>query len=449
MPSTIQARTTHALTACLLLLLVASTASLPYTADAAVALSKPPNNLGLVGYWSFNEGTDTQATDFSGNGNHGTLGTNGGGIPIWTNGKRGRALTFDGATNYVSVPSSPSLNPTSQITISAWVRANSWGGGRRIVEKGDSGNQYRLFDNGGTLSFYLSGVTELDAGPVPSTVVWHHIVGTYNGSTSSVYVDGVLLGSESPGQVVIPASSDNLYIGTRAACSISASNCFDGLIDEVRIYNRGLSATEVARLYQSGAVKLNASSADLDNGSMLANSLVGHWTFDGPDTGTTITDRSDQNNHGYFVGGPTSSAKVIGKLGQALNFVRANSTSVDIASDLMASGDRTACAWVHLSSIANDEFQSIFDTGGFYFLQYYFTGGQYFIFFTSQNSFGDAVLLPSSAPTAGTSLSIGGHVDSPTTYFNGTIDDARVYNRMLSAAEVKQLYKLGTVRITQ
>jgi hypothetical protein len=60
---------------------------------AGASLQKPPNNLGLVGYWSFNEGTGTKATDFSGNSNTWTL-TAG---PMWTNGKRGKALSFDGS----------------------------------------------------------------------------------------------------------------------------------------------------------------------------------------------------------------------------------------------------------------------------------------------------------------------------------------------------------------
>ena len=95
---------------------------------------------------------------------------------------------------------------------------------------------------------------------------------------------------------------------------------FKGTIDEVRIYNRALSATEVAKLYGSGAVKTNASSANLDNGSSLERGLVGHWTFDGADVTTVVADRSGQGNNGYFIGGATLSAKVIGKLGQALRF---------------------------------------------------------------------------------------------------------------------------------
>jgi hypothetical protein len=70
------------------------------TQSTRVALLKPPNNLGLVGYWSFNEGTSTVATDFSGNGNHGAFTDS----PVWTNGKRGKALDFDGSNDRVNIP---------------------------------------------------------------------------------------------------------------------------------------------------------------------------------------------------------------------------------------------------------------------------------------------------------------------------------------------------------
>lgn len=87
------------------------------------------------------------------------------------------------------------------------------------------------------------------------------------------------------------------------------------------------------RLYGNGAARINVSSADLDNGSSLERGLVGHWTFDGKDVTDKVYDRSSTAANGYVIGGATSSAKVIGKLGQALTFnnngeyVRLGSTS--------------------------------------------------------------------------------------------------------------------------
>ena len=97
----------------------------------------------------------------------------------------------------------------------------------------------------------------------------------------------------------------------------------------------------------SGAVRVGASAADLDNGSSLESGLVGHWTLDGKDTQSTITDRSGQGNHGYFIGGATSSAKVIGKFGQALSF-NGTSNRVDFGDidDLDAATQASFCMWL-------------------------------------------------------------------------------------------------------
>jgi Concanavalin A-like lectin/glucanases superfamily len=103
------------------------------------------------------------------------------------------------------------------------------------------------------------------------------------------------------------------------------NNDWDGRLDDVRVYNRALSATDVANLYAGGSIgatRENASSANLTMGTTLgpANGLVGHWTFDGADVTDKVYDRSGQGNNGYWNGSATSSAKTIGKLGQALNF---------------------------------------------------------------------------------------------------------------------------------
>ena len=79
------------------------------THEVNAAISKPPSNLGLVGYWSFNEGKGVTSTDYSGNGNKGTLiGMQGN---PWVNGKLGKALSFDGSDDYVNAGDNESLRP--------------------------------------------------------------------------------------------------------------------------------------------------------------------------------------------------------------------------------------------------------------------------------------------------------------------------------------------------
>src|SRR5262245_59107499 len=76
---------------------------------------------GLVGYWTFDEGTGTVASDSSGHNNTGTL-KNG---PLWTTGKLNTALQFDGIDDYVEVANSPSLSPTSAVSVSFWIKSGS------------------------------------------------------------------------------------------------------------------------------------------------------------------------------------------------------------------------------------------------------------------------------------------------------------------------------------
>ena len=255
---------------------------------------------------------------------------------------------------------------------------------------------------------------------------------------------------------------------------------FDGKLDEIRMYNRELTASEVAKLYQSGAVKTNASSAALDDGSSLASGLVGHWTFDGGDiTRNQIVDRSSQGNHGGFIGGATSSATTIGKLGQGLNFdgtddyVRvSDSTSLDILSSY------TQAAWVKLTALpaggnvatiasngsasyymvlANNELSCGFSAAHTTAAENLTTGVWYHVacaFDTVANTMTNYINGvqelqegETGDPSNPASEHTIGRFPSGIQHTNGVIDDVRVYNRALSPAAVKQLYQLGTVII--
>ena len=271
------------------------------------ALQKPPNNLGLVGYWSFNEGTGTVATDFSGNGNTGTL-TAG---PTWTDGKRGKALNFDGSGARVAVTQSsglPLYSTNTAYSVSAWVRGPAQIGGGIFHESNSGGNaEFVIVTDSASATGKLEIIIVNDAGSVvldskPDVIVldntWHHVVFADNNGTGKLYLDGV------PFDVNYTRSGAYTLNRTTIGATDGGGFAFTGTIDEVRIYSRALAASEVAKLYQSGAVKINASSADLDNGSSLESGLVGHWTFDGQDTNWTSAntgvtyDRSGNNNAG-------------------------------------------------------------------------------------------------------------------------------------------------------
>ena len=193
------------------------------------------------------------------------------------------ALYFDGSDEVI-VPSDASLNPTSGLTVMAWIRADDWNGNRRIVQKGVD-DQYRLIDEG-SLEFGLSGVTDGDiATPLPSTEVWHHVVGTYDGSSIKLYVDSILKISQSASGS-LATSSTSLYIGNKPLSSYSG-DFFKGSIDEVRIYNRALTIQEINNT--------------MTNASPTSDGLVLYFSFETL-LGSTCTDLSGYGNDGTING---------------------------------------------------------------------------------------------------------------------------------------------------
>jgi len=172
-----------------------------------------------------------------------------------------------------------------------------------------------------------------------------HFCYTFDGSTLLIYVNGQNVSATATSGFGLPSTS---FIGNRDG----SSGKWEGDIDDVRIYNRALSATEVAYLYNSGAAQIAASSATLQNGTTLQNGLVGLWTFDGNDinwTSETVADRSGQGNTGTLNGLNQRSA-VGGHLGQALSFDGSTSYVINSGFSLLGKSAATISAWFKTSS---------------------------------------------------------------------------------------------------
>ena len=253
----------------------------------------------LLAYWKLDEGSGGIAYDSSGNSSTGTVvgGT-------WTSGMIGSALYFDG-TDQVTCSNSPSLNPETAMTVAAWIDPDGWSGNPRILQKGQSDNQYRLLFQSGQLKFDLFGVTNgtVVTSP-PSAGTWHHVAGTYDGSLMGIYVDGQLVALQSAsGPIAI--TTDALNIGNKPR-SGNPFDHFSGIIDDVRIYGRALSAGEIGQLYQTDTV---------DDG--VANWWRQRYFGDGSTTNALScaicdADGTGQNNLFKYIAGldPTDRASV-------------------------------------------------------------------------------------------------------------------------------------------
>ena len=226
----------------------------------------------LVGHWKLDGG---EAVDFSGNENHGTV-TSAGPIEGAFN-DAGGALTFDGISSMVKTDNVSILNG-KELTLSAWIFPLSYPGACNhtspqivgIGEYGDQSPQLVVGRDTGLLSLHLrqadtpvgSYYYTASVEPVP-TNGWHHVVGVYDGAVSSLYLDGKLFESEEwsentwaggaefhvdPGPVRI----GNIEYGT-TNCPGIPHNPFHGSIDEVMIFNRALTPTEIAAYYHSHA----------------------------------------------------------------------------------------------------------------------------------------------------------------------------------------------------
>lgn len=233
----------------------------------------------LVGWWKFDETSGTSAADASGSGRTGDLRTP---LPTWTNqGHFGGALHFTGESGQgVVVGNHASLNLTSAISVSAWVKALDWDGNRRFVQKGNTDNQYRLLVEDDQLVWEIAGIGRLEA-PLPPLNTWFHVAGTYDGTKMRLYQNGVEL-KNADASGTMPTTANALNIGTKITTSPEGDH-FNGDLDDVRIYARALSATEIGTLAdQAGVLTIAASDGTAQKGT--SNNATFTITRTGPTT---------------------------------------------------------------------------------------------------------------------------------------------------------------------
>jgi hypothetical protein len=207
----------------------------------------------LVANWKLDEVTGLTAYDSSGYDNNGTLVGN----PTWTAGEISgdAALRFGDANDYVDCGNKSIFNLTQQITVSAWVDINmvprDW---TAIITKGDSAWRLSTAWSEKRFHFAVTGPPDWNSVSGATTVAsgeWHHVCGTFDGSTIRIYLDGVEDGNTAYSGP-ITTNSYNVFIGGNAEFPDQGYRSWDGLIDDVRIYDRLLTAAEVQDLFNQG-----------------------------------------------------------------------------------------------------------------------------------------------------------------------------------------------------
>ena len=290
-------------------------------------------NDGMVGYWNLDENGGTTANDNSGFANTGTstnmtwASTSGPGL-FFANTSFG---TFNGTSSRVSLAVSQLPAANAAQSISAWVNYSSLpSGATSIVALNGSSSAVRLGLNGSFLYVVNSTTSGLILTTPPSTGTWHHVAYTYDGTTNNLFVDGVAVSSTTTAHETGPVTS--AFIGATTA----GSEFFNGSIDEVRIYDRALTATEVSALAlgqtpgtsiathtfsdaYSASVGANVADMVIASGTVAGSSTVsieGSWfNYGGRFTGTGTVSLVSGGAEALLSGGSRFAALTINRSG--------------------------------------------------------------------------------------------------------------------------------------
>ena len=461
------------------------------------------NRSGPIGYWKLDEGSGSTAYDSSGNSNTGTLY---GGMATstvddsgWKSGKYGSALSFDGTDDRIIVPNTTSLQqPTTAITLEAWIKADTFTAvEEEIISKSIGSYYYKIYlaTNGKfVLDLNIVGTRRLLVSTLTlSAATWYHVVGTYDGTTRAIYINGVLDTSNALYTGALTSNTDDLSIGGRLPWTDYG---FDGLIDEVRIYNYARSADEIALDYNAGfAARFGPqSSCEKDPGSCMTKGLVGYWNMD-EGSGQTLYDGSGNANNGTV--GQTGSTESIdpkwtsgvsvpyrsGASGSGLSFDGVDDyVKLPAQTSVKNQSVRTLEVWIYSNTLGkpvifegtpegNSRLRIDVTTNGSITLAgRRLDADSYTIFATSSTGAittgvwynitgiydgntgnhkiyknGLDITVSSSGTTGAFSNTnpLNTFIGFSGASFSGTIDEVRIYNRVLSAEEIRYLYNRG------
>ena len=235
--------------------------------DVNLGQVSEPCDANLIGWWNFDEddGDGNVVTDSSGKGHHGVIETNDVNV-WWVAGRNDVNYALDFNDGRVLVPDAAELRPMHKVSVCAWIYYSDEQSSGRIVVKGADNKETYGLEVGGEdeLVFNVRDGNDPNAEDYPKYDAksdedaldrdeWIHAAGTYDGNTVKCYINGELAAeSNDPNTSAIPFLSqdtNDLAIGNRPD---AMDKPFKGIIDDVRVYNYGLSAAEVAYLATDG-----------------------------------------------------------------------------------------------------------------------------------------------------------------------------------------------------
>ena len=467
---------------------------------------------GLVGHWTMDETSGNTISDSSGSGNDGT----------WIDGDDedvsgetqtshvGTALDFDGSDDHIIIPEDPSINVGDTLSLAFWVKNLPDTGWSRLLSKIDvdtnTGYDIQKWDDSSRISIRIDTTAALNQAPCTidgvSDGTWHHVAYVLDNGAVSSYLDGSAVcttGTYSPGA----------GLGNTLDLRINGSSYYGDIttpatMDDIRIYNRVLTAGDVAALYdlgscfspdgKAGEITFNDDDNVLQycNGVQwvgigpkitLDDGLVGHWTLD-ETSGNTITDSSGSGNDGTWTDGDdedVTGETTTGKVDTSLTFDGVDDqVSVPNSASLNEGSAATVAFWVKGTFPGACDECYVFDkintapNIGFAIQQNSTTSAieiridtdtgtnqvranlpnvmddtWHHVVYTLDNgstrAYLDGLLEESATYSHGSGFGTTANISIPSAgQVNGIFDDIHFYNRAISLAEVKAIYAKGT-----
>ena len=420
--------------------------------------------------------------------------------------KVGKCLYFDGTGDYVSFADDTDLDMGSgeTVTLEGWFRTpDITSGTRTLISKeeatgADGGYRVEL-DSGGFIRFGIDNEnTSFPSDSITTSTAfddnkWHHFAAVKNGSTSiTLYIDAISIGTDSSIQNDV-SNNDTFYIGSYF--DVSASNGFSGFIDEVKVYRSARTQAEINADYTGVTPSRGTSASFGPDQSYLSSGLVGYWKMEEAGDATRLD--SSGNGNTLTESASDTIAQVAGKFGNAGDFEKGDTEYLAVTdasqSGLDLTQSLTFSFWLNVESntdsggtyegiitkastsnwsygVATNENNSnslrfmldndgnagggddidITSAANIYSLgewnQFTITyDGQYVRLFKNglEHTGGNFPYSTNISIYNGSADFRLGNWESQTGYYDGILDEVRIYNRTLSPAEVAKLYSFA------